>query len=339
MVAQLDKEYVELSKERTIKRFISYLFFEGRPHTTKGQWFNPIVFALLRLLGKLPGKKSLHKPIFITGLGRSGTTVLGLIMSVHKELGYLNEPKLAWRLVDEKTDTLDDYIAGKGQYQLLASDVTASMREKAQRIFARYLGLIGRSRLLDKYPEHIFRVAYLLSVFPDAKIIFITRSGVDAIASIAKWSEVNGLEQGDSLEDWWGRNDAKWHYLCEQVLSASSYKESLASVDLASIDHVNRAALEWLVTMDAGITARQEFPEQIVSVSYESLLTAPKEFFKNLFEFCELDHQQDVVDYAQSKIFQQRPRPMPDLLPEIEQLFEATMKKLNYPYTNNKKND
>jgi len=95
MVAQLDKEYVELSKERALKRFLSYLFFEGRPHTTKGQWFNPVVFALLRLLAKLPGDKSLNKPVFITGLGRSGTTVLGLIMSVHKDLGYLNEPKAA----------------------------------------------------------------------------------------------------------------------------------------------------------------------------------------------------------------------------------------------------
>jgi len=333
MVAQLDKEYVELSKERALKRFLSYLFFEGRPHTTKGQWFNPVVFALLRLLAKLPGDKSLNKPVFITGLGRSGTTVLGLIMSVHKDLGYLNEPKAAWRLVDEKTDTLDDYVAGMGQYQLKASDVSSTMREKARRIFARYLALIGRSRLLDKYPEHIFRVAYLLSVFPDAKIIFITRSGVDAIASIAKWSEVNTLEQGDSVEDWWGRNDAKWHYLCAQVLSLPAYQESLSGVDLQALDHVNRAALEWLVTMDAGIKARQEFPEQIVSVSYESLLSEPVEFFKNVFDFCELEHQQDVVDYAQSKIFQQRPRPMPELLPEIEQLFAATMKQLEYPYS------
>ena len=285
MVAQLDKEYVELSKERTLKRFLSYLLFEGRPHTTKGQWFNPVVFALLRLLGKLPNAKALNKPVFITGLGRSGTTVLGLIMSVHKDLGYLNEPKAAWRLIDEKTDTLDDYVSGVGQYQLQASDVDGSMREKAKRIFSRYLALVGRSRLLDKYPEHIFRVAYLLSIFPDAKIIFITRSGVDAIASIAKWSEVNGLEQGDEVEDWWGRNDAKWHYLCSQVLSLPAYKEPLSDVDLRSIDHVNRAALEWIVTMDAGIKARQEFPEQIMSVSYESLLSEPIDFFKSVSVF------------------------------------------------------
>jgi len=334
MVAQLDKEYVELSKERAIKRFFSYLFFEGRPHTTKGQWFNPVVFALLRLLAKLPGTKTVKKPVFITGLGRSGTTVLGLIMSVHKDLGYLNEPKAAWRLIDGKTDMLDDYVTGVGQYQLQARDVTDAMREKAQRIFARYLALIGRSRLLDKYPEHIFRVSYLLSVFPDAKIIFITRSGIDAVASIAKWSEVNGLEQGDSMEDWWGRNDAKWHYLCDQVLNTSGYKNALSTVDLLEIDHVNRAALEWVVTMDAGIKARQDFPKQIISVSYESLLNKPVDFFKDLFEFCELKQQQDVVDYAQSKIFQQRPRPMPELLPEIQRLFEATMSQLEYPYAN-----
>jgi len=331
MVAQLDKEYVELSKERSLKRFVSYLLFEGRPHTTKGQWFNPVVFSLLRTLGKLPGGKNVDRPVFITGLGRSGTTVLGLIMSLHKELGYLNEPKAAWSLIDEKTDTVDDYVSGKGQYNLLASHVSDGMRLVAQRIFSRYLSVVGRTRLLDKYPEHIFRVGYLLSVFPDAKIIFITRSGVDAVASIAKWSQDNGLEQSDSVEDWWGRNDAKWHYLCEQILTQTPYQTVLENVDLPALDHVNRAALEWVVTMDAGLKAREAFPDQINTVSYESLLTEPESFFASLFEFCELAPQQDVIDYAQSKIFQQRPRPMPDLLPEIQTLFEATMQRLDYP--------
>lgn len=332
MVAQLDKKYVELSKERSLKRFISYLLFEGRPHTTKGQWFNPVVFSLLRALGKLPGGKPVDRPIFITGLGRSGTTVLGLIMSLHKELGYLNEPKAAWSLVDERTDTVDDYVTGKGQYNLLESHVTDGMRLIAQRIFGRYLSVIGRARLLDKYPEHIFRVDYLLSIFPDAKIVFITRSGVDAVASIAKWSQDNGLEQSDSVEDWWGRNDAKWDYLCEQILSEPSYKEALVDVDLPALDHVNRAALEWVATMNAGLVARQAFPEQINSVSYESLLTQPEAFFESLFGFCELDLQQDLIEYAKSKIFQQRPRPMPDLRPEIQTLFEATMQRLDYPF-------
>lgn len=330
MVAQLDKEYVEVSKERSVKRFISYLLFEGRPHTTKGQWFNPVVFSLLRTMAKLPGDKKVDRPIFITGLGRSGTTVLGLIMSLHKQLGYLNEPKAAWSLIDEKTDTLDDYVKDKGDYNLPASSVTDDMRRIAQRVFGRYLSAVGRSRLLDKYPEHIFRVDYLLSIFPDAKIIFITRSGVDAVASIAKWSQDNGLEQSDSVEDWWGRNDAKWHYLCQQVLSQMPYQSALSNLDLPKLDHVNRAALEWVVTMDAGIKARQDFPDQIETVSYESLLTEPETFFDSLFKFCELSPQQDVIDYAKSKIFQQRPRPMPDLLPEIKPLFEATMQRLNY---------
>jgi len=336
MVAQLDKEYVQLSKERSIKRFISYLLFEGRPHTTKGQWFNPVVFSLLRGLAKWPGGKKVDRPIFITGLGRSGTTVLGLIMSLHKELGYLNEPKAAWSLIDEKTDTLDDYVAGKGEYNLLASQVSDNMKLIAQRVFSRYLSVIGRSRLLDKYPEHIFRVGYLLSIFPDAKIIFITRSGVDAVASIAKWSQDNGLQQSDSVEDWWGRDDAKWHYLCAQILSQDAYKQALTDLDLLALDHVNRAALEWVVTMNAGIEARQTFPEQINTVSYESLLTEPETFFESLFGFCELNPQQDVIDYARSKIFQQKPRPMPDLLPEVQTLFEATMQRLDYPFEKTK---
>jgi len=110
----------------------------------------------------------------------------------------------------------------------------------------------------------------------------------------------------------------------------------LTDLDLLALDHVNRAALEWVVTMNAGIEARQTFPEQINTVSYESLLTEPETFFESLFGFCELNPQQDVIDYARSKIFQQKPRPMPDLLPEVQTLFEATMQRLDYPFEKTK---
>ena len=324
MVAQIDKKYVELSKEKTIKRFFSYLLFEGRPHSTKGQWFNPVVFSVLKGLSKLTPNKPVDRPVFIVGLGRSGTTVLGLVMSMHKDLAYLNEPKAIWSLVDERTDTVDDYLIGKGEYNLTSNDVTEPIANKANTIFSNYLRFIGRSRLLDKYPEHIFRLGYLFSIFPDAKIIFISRSGNDAVASIAKWSEVNQRGNDENLEDWWGRDNAKWSYICEQLLNQGEYKKVLNGIELDSLDHVNRAALEWVVTMDRGLIALEQYNEKICHVRYEELLDRPIDFLENVFDYCEISNDPQVTEYVQEKIYKQQSKQAPTLFEPIKTLFDAT---------------
>ena len=322
MVAQLDKKYLNLSKEKTSKRFLSYLFFEGRPHSTKGQWFNPVVFFILKGLLKIRPNKPVEKPVFIVGLGRSGTTVLGLIMSMHKDLAYLNEPKAIWSLIDERIDTVDDYLIGKGRLDLTENDVTESIVSKAKTIFANYLRIIGRSRLLDKFPEHVFRIDYLLSIFPDAKIIFISRSGNDAVASIAKWSQIHQRGEDENLEDWWGRADAKWSYICAQLLSSDDYQKALAGIDLASIDHLNRAALEWVLTMNKGLQVIQSHGDKICHVRYEELLDNPDQFLQAVFEYCELNEDSQVTEYAQSKIYKQTPKPSPELLEPIRLLLK-----------------
>jgi len=328
MLAQLDKRYIKLSKKKALKRFLSYFLFEGRPHSTTGQWFNPVVFFLLRLLLKFDQNTAVYKPIFIVGLGRSGTTVLGLIMSMHKDLAYLNEPKAIWSLIDERTDTLDDYCLNKGQLDLDASHVTETIVVKARRIFANYLRCIGRSRLLDKFPEHVFRVDYLLSVFPDAKIIFISRTGNDAVASIAKWSLDHETNSADDKEDWWGRNDAKWRYICNQSLSSDPYREQLSHLDLESLDPLNRAALEWVITIDKGLDVMDKFDDKVFHVRYEELLENPENILRSIIEYCELSHDPQLLEYAKHKIFQQTTKPVPILNDAVASLFSATAARL-----------
>lgn len=334
MVAQLDKNYIKLSKEKALKRFVSYLFFEGRPHSTAGQWFNPVVFFVLKMLARFTERAPLDRPIFIVGLGRSGTTVLGLVMSMHKELAYLNEPKAIWSLIDERTDTVDDYVQSKGELNLDATHLNDRIAARAIRIFSNYLRLVGRGRLLDKFPEHIFRVDYLLSIFPDAKIIFISRSGIDAVASIAKWTKDHKIGDAENIEDWWGRNDAKWQYICQQVLTLQPYKTALGQVDLANINQINRAALEWIITMDRGLDAINKHGEKILHVQYESLIKEPELFIESLFDYCELDNDRQVLEYVKSKIYQQREKPPPELLEPIARLFSLTQSRLDEQINN-----
>ena len=330
MVAQIDNAYTKYSFSKTIQRLASYSLFEGRPHTTKGQWFNPIVFGILKSLAIIPGSPNVSKPVFITGMGRSGTTILGIVLSLHKQLSYLNEPKAIWTLIDKRTDVVGDYVEQDGSYSLDQTDTNDVSRLKANRIFSRYLTLVRGERLLDKYPELIFRIGYVLGLFPDAKIIFITRNGNDACASIARWSSNKEIENQGDVENWWGRNDLKWKNLSDQILTQDQYSLALNDIDLSKIDDTNRAALEWIVTMQEGLKQELLFPGKILRVNYENLVNNPKQELQHLFDFCDLNYDESVISYAKQKLYQLKPKPAPELLKPIENLFNKTMNDLGY---------
>jgi len=330
VVAQIDKAYVRYGWGKTLRRLTSYALFEGRPHTTKGQWFNPVVFSLLRSLNAIPGSPTVDRPIFITGLGRSGTTILGILLSLHKQVGFLNEPKAIWKLIDTRHDINGDYTDSGGVYLLGAANVTPRARSTAYRLFARYLRTVGASRLVDKYPELIFRIGYVLEMFPDARIVFIIRNGADATHSIGLWSKRLGKTTRDGIDDWWGRNDIKWHYLRDQILLKNPAYSSVSDVASLDLDHTNRAALEWIITMRAGMKQAELFPNAVIKIKYEDLTLDPEPQLKRLLTKCNLDEDYSIIDYARTVLYSQPHKPWPVLHPKIERTFKETMQQLGY---------
>ena len=98
MLATFDKSLFRLRPSKAFSRLLAYFLFEGRPLTTKGRWFNPVVFLFLNLIKHIPFRRSGFAPVFIVGMGRSGTTVLGKVLAVHNNVAYLNEPKAMWHV-------------------------------------------------------------------------------------------------------------------------------------------------------------------------------------------------------------------------------------------------
>ncbi|QID16768.1 sulfotransferase [Nitrogeniibacter mangrovi] len=330
MVAQIDSTYRQYGLKKTLRRLVSYGAFEGRPLTTRGRWINPVVFRFLKGLAQFPGQPQLRAPIFITGLGRSGTTILGVLLSVHQDVAFLNEPKAMWHLIDPSQDLNANYSDTGGCYELDPASIDADTRRRAHRLFRRYAGLVGAKRVVDKYPELIFRVDYVRTLFPDARIVFITRRGPDAVPSVVKWSERLGVSDGDCRDDWWGRNDVKWAYLCEQVLMRYPRYASVRKHATPALDQENRAALEWIVTMDRGLQEMQAHPELVHRISYEDLLADTDHALAALLDFCGLDHDASVFQYAKTRLHDNPAKPWPNLLPEVHALFAETMANLGY---------
>lgn len=330
MIAQMDADYFKHGAGRILRRITSYLAFEGRPLTTRGRFINGAVFAWLRLLANIPGKPNVDRPIFITGLGRSGTTILGLLLSLNRHVGYLNEPKAMWHVIDARQDINGNYSNSGGLFRLSKNDVTFREKLRAHRLFSRYLITVRAERVIDKYPELIFRIDYVRALFPDAKFIFITRNGADAIPSVVQWSERLGVRTDDVIEDWWGRNDVKWHYLRDElILDDPTYREIWPEAK-SDLDHTNRAAMEWILTMREGLRYQEKYPDAIHRISYESLLSNPEEELSRIHKFADLPEDESVLEYAKLRLYDNPGKTMPALRPGIDLLFKETMHLLGY---------
>lgn len=327
MVAQIDKKFISKSYKKVYTRFLSYLIYEGRPLTTKGQWFNPFVFFSFKLQEVLPTAKAVQSPVFILGTGRSGTTILGVTLGIHRDVGFLNEPKALWSHLYGNEDIIGSYQDKVGQYYLDESDVTETLKNKAKNIYGNYLRFSLSDRVVDKYPELIFRVPFVKEIFPDAKFLFLYRNGWDTCHSIKHWSERLGLEKNDEIHNWWGKDNRKWHALCEQVLLHDKELAKHYEVIKEYTDHVYMAAVEWILTMKQGLSLSQN--SDVFAVKYEQFV-ADKSFRNDILKFCDLSPDTNFNDYC-SEVLKPPKKKNPVELPiEISEEFNRIMKLLGY---------
>lgn len=331
MIAQLNKNYIKTRPMKALTRLISYAFFEGRPATTKGRWINPFVLSFLKGISLSKKQfKPVKQPIFILGIGRSGTTILGMVLSMHQDVGYLNEPKAIWHLIHPKEDVIGSYRQGEGLYRLTSEDANKDMCHQANQIFGAYLTSTFSRRLVDKYPELIFRVDFVKSLFPDARFIFLIRNGWDTCHSIASWSERNGIYNNDETHDWWGVNNRKWELLVEQLVYTDTDLQEVGTEISNFNQHLEKAVVEWVVTMREGLSLLESGSDSIYTVRFEELTSNPDDVLSKLCDFCDLHLDTTFLEYARNTLHPIPPREQFDLHHSIAPIFHDTMAKLEY---------
>jgi hypothetical protein len=329
MPAQIDNRFIKLSLKKSFTRYLSYAFYEGRPLTTKGRWINPLVFSFYRLQAMLPFAKPVNKPIFILGTGRSGTTILGVTLGMHNAVGFLNEPKALWSYLYDSEDIIGSYQDKPGRYRLTAADASSSVIRKAHRIFGHYLRFGFASRVVDKYPELIFRLDFVKAIFPDAIFLFLYRDGRDTCHSIRHWSERLSTQEQGEMHDWWGRDDRKWNLLCEQIVSADDALGSNINEISSISNHEHRAAVEWIVTMKEGMKLMASHSDCVLAVKYEDFVRSP-EFRRDVLKFCDLSPDGKFDQFCETVLKAPTSKPDFDLPPVIRDEFQRVMKKLGY---------
>lgn len=331
MIAQIDSAYISTRPWKLWSRMISYALFEGRPVTTRGQWINPLVFAHFAVEKRLPVSRKIVKPVFILGTGRSGTTILGVVLSMHREVGFLNEPKALWHSVYPDEDLIGSYNRGHARYRLTAADASDAVVQAAHRLYGAYLSATFSRRIVDKYPELIFRIPFIRSIFPDAKFLFLTRNGWDTCHSIMNWSQRLGRQRKNETHDWWGVNRRKWRLLTTEIVSQHRDLSAHVAAMQTWSDQVDMAAVEWIVTMREGLKLLQQLPGDILHVRYEALCNAPQKTMAQIVSFLELaGDDESFFQYAKSSLKPAVAKNACALNPLIRKPFLKTMRELDY---------
>ncbi len=315
---------------KTVSRLVSYGLFEGRPITTRGRWLNPLVFAHFAVEKSLPQIKRVEKPIFILGTGRSGTTVLGMVLSMHRDVGFLNEPKALWHSIYPYEDVIGSYGRGEAHYRLDATHVTDTVRRNAHRLFGVYLRTVFSNRLVDKYPELIFRVPFVRKIFPDAKFIFLVRNGWDTCASIELWSKRLGDKQGEVTHDWWGVNQRKWKLMQSELLKPDPYFARIRAIIPSLTQHTDMAAVEWIVTMREGLRRVEENDKSILLIHYENLVANPRAMLGEIAIFGQLGKDDIYLSYGEAVLRPTPQHPKFAMHEALRPMFDETMQTLGY---------
>jgi hypothetical protein len=253
---------------------------------------------------------------FIIGSPRSGTTILGQILDQHPQIAQWYEPYFIW----------DYYIGNKDTDIRTSKELTPKIKHFIRHEFEVYHRKSKKNVIVDKSPEHSFKIPFIFEIFPDAKWIHILRDGRDATLSIHKeWERRRKIvENRDYLSliklaltmlqrQPFPRH--KWKALCFEIKNSSSlnpkkylnkskWKGQLGwgprfegweeVLNTHSVIEFN--AHQWLhCVMQINQDLPKLPPEKVLEVRYEHLVSYPEEVLKNIIEFLGLSFSDSFI--------------------------------------------
>lgn len=190
-----------------------------------------------------------RSPIFIIGTPRSGSTLLENIVCAADSTLIKGEET---SVISRQIFRMQDHPAEARSMQLL--------REKALNEY-RNMGMLEAPRFTDKSLENCFCIDVILSLFPQAKVIYSKRALLASMVSILQ-NNLPALPWAHSLEG------------IKRYFEAS-----------------HRAMQHFLA----------RYPNNILVVEYESLVSDPEHHAREILKFCDIPWTDDCLAFHKQK--------------------------------------
>jgi tetratricopeptide (TPR) repeat protein len=196
------------------------------------------------------------RPIFIVGMPRSGTSLVEQIISSHQEVYGAGELDSITKLA---SPIIKNFLAGDIDH--LSEQALLFIREEYLDMLSQFN--ISENIITDKLPLNFQYIGFILSAFPDAKIVHLKR---DARATC--WSNY------------------KYYFKSKE----NGYSHNFD--DLAKFYGLYIDLMDFWYKL---------YPNQIYDMCYEDLTTNQEEETRMLLEYCGLDWDENCLDFHTNK--------------------------------------
>jgi len=200
------------------------------------------------------------RPLFIIGMPRSGTSLVEQILATHSKVHGAGELETIGTLMSPIISSHSDEAFNQDKAALFANKIT-SLRHSYLEALA--LLNVPETVVVDKMPYNFLFVGFILSAFPNAKIIHLGRDPIATCWSIYKHFFVN--------------KSNGYAYDMDNLAEYYSLYRGLMSF--------------W----------RELFPESIYELCYEHLTENQEEQSRKIFEFCELDWEEQCLEFYKTE--------------------------------------
>ncbi|MEO1008310.1 MAG: sulfotransferase [Planctomycetota bacterium] len=199
---------------------------------------------------------------FLTGCGRSGTTILGRLINAAPSVRYLNDQFDLWIGPFPRCDAwgLHPDARESGPIELTEADADPAGIDAFWRGIEAERG--NAPLVLEKVALNNFRLRFLRAIAPDARIVSIVRHGVEVARSIGRRIECG---------QWYGDGDRKWHAL-QDLARARGLGDLLPHCATPT----ERGLLEWRLSVEVAAEHLAAIGnDRVLRVHYEDLLADP----------------------------------------------------------------
>jgi hypothetical protein len=259
--------------------------------------------------------EKIHKPVFIVGCGRSGTTMLFDLLSKHPEFirtngypdgedhdGWIKHGSCVMAGIGNPYNPKFGNGINGFQYclHMTKEDVTEGIIHDMHDYYLNEVlcGNINK-RVLNKQPHLSNKLDYVLDIFPDAKIIHIIR---DCEPMVASWKAV--MDHVSSLLVYFPKDE---EFPCLWLMQNPEDSVAKSLIDKHPQFYPGggeKLFIDYWNKVNQGILKQMIGREnQLLSIRYEDLIKHPLRVTNKLISFCELpdfsfnfDHfQQDTA--------------------------------------------
>ena len=196
-----------------------------------------------------------QKIIFIVGMPRSGTTLTEQILSSHKNVYGAGELSFLKQAIDKKLSIKNNSL------NLNSKNLTSEVFQEIRNYYLKKIEIFENNEeyLIDKAPLNFKWIGFIVTIFPNAKIVHCTRNPIDIC-----WSNYKNTFSSRLMDYTYDFNDL-----------ANFYK---LYDDLMQYWH-------------------KKFSNKIFNMDYENLIANKEAETKKLLEFCELSWDDNCLNF------------------------------------------